>query len=233
MSDRRAIVRSYQRLFRPDRRIYAIDGRTLPVPGGVPLRWLAYAAVTVMVMLVLAGRSPAVAVASGGIAYTMCARLGRRPEGRRLAVVVAFAVTAAGFVVGVVDWPLRLVVAPAVVATALTQLSPDGRSARRHIAGLARVRLAGRRRSGAALPTQGQPRRVAPRVIVAADSHSTSLVSSRITGPCHLVFAEPVVIARGRRGRRRLTPVCTEQRRGGPMVDRLRIPAGETVEVRR
>src|SRR3954471_17061900 len=158
MSDRRAVVRSYQRLFRPDRRIYAIDGRTLPVPGGVPLRWLAYAAVTVVTMLVLAGRSPAVAFASGGIAYIMCARLGRRSEGRRLAVVVAVAVTVAGFVVGVVDWPLRLVVAPAVAATALTQLSPDGRSARRHVAGLARVRLAGRRRSGSALPPAGEAR---------------------------------------------------------------------------
>jgi hypothetical protein len=232
MSDRRAIVRSYQRLFRPDRRIYAIDGRTLPVPGGVPLRWLAYALGSVVLMLVLAGRSPAVAVASGGIAYTMSARLGRRPEGRRLAVVVAVGVTAAGFVVGVVDWPLRLIVAPAVVATALTQLSPDGRSVRRHVVGLARVRLAGRRRSGSALPSPGRPRRVAPRVAVAPDSHRASLVPSRITGPCRLVLAEPVVVVRGRRGRRHLVPVRTERRRVGPMVDRLRVAAGETVEVR-
>ena len=41
MTQRRP-VRSYQRLFSPDRRIYAIDGRTLPVPGGVPLLKPAY-----------------------------------------------------------------------------------------------------------------------------------------------------------------------------------------------
>jgi hypothetical protein len=232
MSERRAIVRSYQRLFRPDRRVYAIDGRTIPIPGGVPLRWLAYAVAVVLAMLVLAGRSPVVAVACGGVVYAMCARLGRRPEGRRLAAAAAVAVTGAGFVVGVVDWPLRLVVLPAVAATALTQLSPDGRSARRHVIGLARARLAGRRRSGLALPPAGRPRRVALRLVVAPDCHGSSLVPSRITGPCRLTFGEPVLVLRTRRGRRRLVPVRSERRRVGPMVDRLRVSAGETVEVR-
>ena len=32
-------IRSYQRIFRPERRIYHLEGRALPVPGGVPLRW--------------------------------------------------------------------------------------------------------------------------------------------------------------------------------------------------
>jgi len=36
-------IRSYQRIFRPERRIYQVEGHVLPVPGGVPLRWLAYA----------------------------------------------------------------------------------------------------------------------------------------------------------------------------------------------
>ena len=44
MSDQPAPIRSYQRIFRPERRLYSIEGRVLPVPGGVPLRWLAYAA---------------------------------------------------------------------------------------------------------------------------------------------------------------------------------------------
>ena len=232
MSDQRAIVRSYQRLFRPDRRIYAIDGRTLPVPGGVPLRWLAYAVLVTVAMLVLAGRSPAVAIGGAGMAYIMCAGLGRRPQGRRLAAVVAVAVPATGFVVGAIDWPLRLVVLPAIAATALTQVSPDGRSARRHLVGLARVRVAGRRRSGSALPPAECRRCVVVRVAVASDVHRPMLVRSRVTGPCQLVLAEPVLVCRTRRGRRRLVPVAGERRRGGPMVDRLRVARGETVEVR-
>lgn len=89
MAERRAIVRSYQRLFRPDRRIYAIDGRTLPIPGGLPLRWLAYVLVLVVGMLVIAGHSPAVMIFSGGAAYMACSRLGRPAEGRRIAVLAA------------------------------------------------------------------------------------------------------------------------------------------------
>ena len=37
MSEQPRVVRSYQRLFRPDRRVYAIDGRTLPIPAAS--RW--------------------------------------------------------------------------------------------------------------------------------------------------------------------------------------------------
>ena len=118
----------------------------------------------------------------------------------------------AGFVVGVVDWPLRLVVLPAAAATALTQISPDGRSLPRHLLSLARVRVAGRRRLGQALPAAGQPRRLALRVAVAADVHRPALCRARITGPCRLTLAEPVLIVRGRRGVR-LVPVAA--RNGG------------------
>jgi hypothetical protein len=231
MDERRAIVRSYQRLFRPDRRIYAIDGRTLPIPGGVPLRWLAYALMVVVAMLAIAGRSPAVAAAGGGVAYAACARLGRRPEGRRLGAAVALGVFGSGFVVGVLDWPLRLALVPAVAATALTQVSPDGRSARRHLLGLARVRVAGRRRLGEALPAAGSPQRVTVRVTVAPDHRGAALAPALITGPCRLVFEEPVLILRAR-GRTRLIPVCGEHRRVGPMLDWLPVAAGERVEVR-
>jgi hypothetical protein len=69
MTQRRAVVRSYQRLFSPDRRIYAIDGRTLPVPGGVPLRWLGHAAAAIVAAVVLAGLHPVVIAAVAGLAY--------------------------------------------------------------------------------------------------------------------------------------------------------------------
>jgi hypothetical protein len=73
------------------------------------------------------------------LAYVSVVRLGRRREGVVLALASAVALTVAGLVVGVVDWPLRLVVLPAVGATVLTQIAPDGRSVRRHLLSLARV----------------------------------------------------------------------------------------------
>jgi hypothetical protein len=39
VNEGREPIRSYQRIFRPERRIYQIEGRALPVSGGVPLRW--------------------------------------------------------------------------------------------------------------------------------------------------------------------------------------------------
>ena len=55
----RLIVRSYRRVFEVDRRIYRVDRWALPVPGGVPLRGVAYFAVA-LAMLLLAGRLPLV-----------------------------------------------------------------------------------------------------------------------------------------------------------------------------
>src|SRR3954469_9817255 len=54
MSDR-VLIRSYRRVFEVDRRIYRIDRWALPVPGGVPLRAVAYFATTVLLMLLLGG----------------------------------------------------------------------------------------------------------------------------------------------------------------------------------
>jgi hypothetical protein len=231
MTQRRQVVRSYQRLFSPDRRIYAIDGRTLPIPGGIPLRWLLHAAAILLAAIVLAGLHPVVIAAGSGMAYVSAVRLGRRREGVVLALTSAVALTAAGLVVGVVDWPLRLVVVPAVGATVLTQIAPEGRSVRRHLLSLARVRVAGRRRLGAALPVAGASRRLELRVAVAADRHQPTLTPVRITGPCRVLFAEPVLVLRRRRGVR-LVPVAAEPRRRGVMVQVLDVGPGERVEVR-
>ena len=70
MSDSVHPIRSYQRIFKPDRRVYAIDGRRLPVPGGVPLEWLAWALCSLIGVLALGQRSILLAVvfaAVGGL----------------------------------------------------------------------------------------------------------------------------------------------------------------------
>ena len=62
MSEKPDTIRSYQRVFRPERRIYSIDGRPLPVPGGVPLRWLAYATGAVIANLLIASGSTTISI---------------------------------------------------------------------------------------------------------------------------------------------------------------------------
>jgi hypothetical protein len=60
-------IRSYQRIFRPDRRIYQIDGRRLPLPGGVPLEWLGWAFAALVAVLGLGQGSMLLAIALAGI----------------------------------------------------------------------------------------------------------------------------------------------------------------------
>ena len=67
MSDSAHPIRSYQRIFKPDRRVYAIDGRRLPVPGGVPLEWLGWAFGSLVVVLVLSQRSIILAVVTAAV----------------------------------------------------------------------------------------------------------------------------------------------------------------------
>src|SRR5829696_9866820 len=51
----RLIIRSYRRVFEVDRRIYRVDRWALPVPGGVPLRGVAYFAAALLGVVVLGG----------------------------------------------------------------------------------------------------------------------------------------------------------------------------------
>jgi TcpE family len=55
----RLVIRSYRRVFEVDRRIYRVDRWALPVPGGVPLRGLAYFAAT-LGLVVLLGSLPGI-----------------------------------------------------------------------------------------------------------------------------------------------------------------------------
>jgi TcpE family len=64
------IVRSYRRVFEVDRRIYRVDRWVLPVPGGVPLRGVAYF-VAALLAAVLAARLPVI----GGLVGELAAPL--------------------------------------------------------------------------------------------------------------------------------------------------------------
>src|SRR3954452_20907583 len=65
MADR-VIIRSYRRVFEVDRRIYRVDRWALPVPGGVPLRAVAYF-VTALLAVLLAGSLPGIGELVAGV----------------------------------------------------------------------------------------------------------------------------------------------------------------------
>ena len=156
MADDRAAIQSYARIFKPDRRIYAVDGHRLPVPGGVPLGWLGYAVASLVAVIALSGRSWTVAI----VAALVVAGAGLVAGDRRTALVVGVATLGAaqvaGFLLAALDWPLRLLIVPAAVATLATQATPDGRPAHRYALSWLALQLRPARRSlGRALPAGG------------------------------------------------------------------------------
>lgn len=233
MSDSAHPIRSYQRIFKPDRRVYAIDGRRLPVPGGVPLEWLGWAFASLIVVLVLSQRSIAFAVllaALGGL-------LGAGSHGWRGAVIGALAGFVATLVVGVVldwlDWPLRLLIAPGMVATLAGQSSPDGRPAHHYLTSFVGLQLRAARRSlDGAIPGEGEVHVWAPQVWVAPDEHSPVLHHGRVRGPARLVFAHPVLAVPGR-GRLIVRRAEGRRvRRGERLAEVIELGDGQVVEVR-
>jgi hypothetical protein len=235
MSGVREPIRSYQRIFRPERRIYQIEGRSLPVPGGIPLRWLGYATAALVAVLALGSESPTVAILLALAAGAAGLHVGGRAGGLAAAVSAFVAFWVAGFLLGLLDWPLRLFVVPIAVATLATQATPDGRRADRFALSWLALRLAPRRRSlGRALPPAGIAQLRDGEVWVAPDEHLPELRRCRIRGAANVAFAHEVRVRRGGLRQRRLIarPARGRPRRGELEARRIAVGAGELLEVR-
>ncbi len=233
MSDGYEPIRSYQRIFRPERRIYSIEGRPLPVPGGVPLRWLSYATAALLLVLALGSGSAAVALTITAIAGVGGARAG----GRVGAVVAALGALAAtwigGLVIGLIAWPLRVVVIPAALATLATQATPDGRRADRFALSWLAVHLAPLRRSlGRALPALGRAHLLGGELWVAPDERSPRLRRGRVRGPAIVFFSAPLAVRASRRRRQVAQAPGRRLRRGEVSARRLALGEGDVLEVR-
>lgn len=231
------VVRSYQRIFRPDRRIYQVEGRRIPVPGGIPLVWLGYATATVVAVLLLGARSLTLSVLLAAAASIVVGMAGDR----RVALVAAVAVLAvtqvAGVLLAAVDWPLRLLVLPGLVATVATQATPDGRAAHRYALSWLWLQVRPSRRwLGRPLPDE-ERRRFGARVWLAPDHRSPQLRRGRITGPATVVPAQPAALRVGRwpwnRDRAVLEPGERSTRRGRQVLrGSVVLREGERLEVR-
>ncbi|HTZ65633.1 MAG TPA: TcpE family conjugal transfer membrane protein [Solirubrobacteraceae bacterium] len=233
MSDSTHPIRSYQRIFKPDRRIYQIDGRRLPIPGGVPLEWLCWAFCSLIGVLVLGQRSivfaGVVAAVVGLVAASSHGWTGAVLGGLAGLVVTLFA----GVVLDWLDWPLRLLVVPGMIATLAGQSSPDGRPTHRYLSSLAALRLrAARRTLDGAIGAEQQQRLWAPQVWIAPDQHSPILHHGRVKGPARLVFAHRVVAIPGR-GRLIIRPAEGHRMRSGErLCEVVELGDGQVVEVR-
>jgi hypothetical protein len=233
MSDSSAPIRSYQRIFTPDRRVYQVDGRRLPVPGGVPLTWLAWAFGALVVVLALSQRSILLALTLGAVG----ALLGAGSRGFLGAVIAGacgfVGTLATGVLLGWLDWPLRLIVLPVAVATFAGQASPDGRAAHRYLVSWLGLRLRAARRSlDRPIPADGDVEVWAPQVWVAPDHRSPVLQHGRVQGPARLVFGRPVVVI-PRRGRHVVRPAEGHRmRRRERVAEVIELGAEQVVEVR-
>ncbi len=230
-------VRSYQRIFRPDRRIYQVEGRRIPVPGGIPLVWLGYATATIIAVLLLGARSLTLGVLLAVASAVFVSAAGDRRLALLAAVVVLAGTQVVGVLLSVVDWPLRLLVLPGLVATLATQATPDGRPAHRYALSWLWLQVRPSRRwVGRALPVEAR-RRLELRVGVASDHRSPWLRRGRVTGPATVVPSTPVALRVGRwpwtRGQAILEPGTATARRGRrALAGPLELRAGERLEVR-
>lgn len=235
MSEGYESIRSYQRIFRPERRIYSIEGRPLPVPGGVPLRWLAYASGALLVVVALGSGSAAVALTIAAVAGIAGASVGGRVGGVVAALGALAATWVAGFLLALLDWPLKLIVIPVAVATLATQATPDGRRADRFALSWIAIHLAPLRRSlGRQLPAVGKAHLLGGELWVVPDERSSRLRKGRARGPAIVFFSAPVTV-RGCGWRRRCRvaqPPRQRSRRGDKRAQRLTLDAGEVLEVR-
>ena len=234
MSQGREPIRSYQRIFRPERRIYQVEGRALPVPGGVPLRWLAYATAALLAVLGIGSGSMPLAVLLALVATLAGLFIGDRASAALAGALAFAAFWATGFLLGLLDWPLRFVVVPIAIATLATQATPDGRRADRFAASWLALRLAPRRRSlGRALPVAGVAQRRGGALWVAPDQHAPRLRRARVRGAGTLVFAAEVGVRRGGPRQRLIaSPAHGRSGRSEMTTRRLALGAGEVLEVR-
>lgn len=228
-------IRSYQRIFRPERRIYQLDGRALPVPGGIPLRWLAYATAALLAVVALESGSPAVAIVLASAAASAGLLIGGAGAAA-VAGPAAFGISLlGGAALGLLDWPLRLVVVPVALATLATQRTPDGRHADRFAASWLALRLAPRRRSlGRGMPAPGAAERTDAALWVAPDERAPTLRRARIRGTGAICFAQEVRVRRaGLRQNRLLARAAAGRRRGAELIaSRLAVGEGEVLELR-
>lgn len=156
------------------------------------------AVATLLAIIVLSTGSTTLATLAAGAAALRGLVVGGRSAAVLAAACCFVAVPILGAALSLLDWPLRLLVVPGLVATLGTQATPDGRLAHRYAASWVSVRLAGWRSLGCTLPGAGRARPVRGDVWVAPDERDRRLRRCRVGGPAMLELRRPVLVRRRR-----------------------------------
>jgi hypothetical protein len=162
-ADAKTRIRSFRVVFALEHRIHRIDRWRLPVPYGVPVRGIGYAAAALAAILA-AGSLPVL-----------------------------------GNLIGALPPPVRLVIAPAGLATLMIRLTVDGRPAHRHLVAVARQLLAARD-IVAFRPTPGTAAVRLGVVTLAASGDEDRYRRAVVRGPARVLLRYPFrAVQRGRR----------------------------------
>lgn len=235
------LLRTYRRVFNVERRIYSIEGRQIPIPGGIPLRFLGWVTASLVAIVMLRSGSGLVM----GICIVVGALIGRRRAewaGAAIGAVMGWAVfTVASFVLSLPDWPLAYVVMPFGVALFALAAEPDGRAPHRFVLSLLAWQLAPARSDGiAGVPAVGETRTYrASECYIAPDWRSPILRAGRLAGPAEVTFERGARVRRRRsfpllrRGGHRYVIRPPEARlRRSEVLGTLELGPGEQAEVR-
>lgn len=127
------------------------------------------------------------------------------------AIVVLTRLPGLGLLVRLLPWPIVYIGIPALVASGLTQLEPDGRPAVRWIATLLEHRLTPSTTSaGRPIRREREVAILEPVTAIAADTSSPDLGRCRIHGPATITFTNPVVVTQRKSGRHTARPTSTK-----------------------
>lgn len=229
-----AYLRNYRRIFNVDKRIYQIEGRQLPIPGGVPLRFAVWFIAAEITVVLVRSQSPIVAILCVGIGLA----IGNRRQGALGALiggVLGWAVaTVTGFLLALPDWPIPYVILPAALAVLSIRYEPDGRAPHRFVLSWLRFQSSPRRRVagyGGVSPV-GTVSTYAPDCWIASDWNTPELRKARVTGPTTVEFRDALTIRRRGVGKRRRWVATPAKRRRDETQQTIDLADGEVLEIR-
>ncbi len=225
-------IHSYRRIFRVDKRVYSVQGRQLPFPGGIPLRILGWIAVAEALIVVLYLQSTVFAVIFALVGALAGWRRGRITGVLAGAVVGWASYVVLGFVFHIVPWEVTFVAIPAAIAGVSIRAEPDGRSPHRYAASWITWQLSPRRWSAdGSVPAIDSTHTYRPSCPIAPDWRTPRLHRAEIRGPSTVTFRDPMRVRKLGVGRKDLLARPARRTRRGQTLAIVTLTEGQTMRV--
>lgn len=237
MSD---LLRTYRRVFNIDRRIYSIEGHQVPVPGGIPLRFIGWLLASVLAIAMLRSGSPIVLL----LVVIVAGLIGKRRAGwpgAAIGAVLGWAgLTVVAFALSLLAASIVFFVLPFGLAMFSLTAEPDGRPPHRFALSFLAWQMAPSRTDGQiGVAAIGETRSYrASECYIAPDWRSPVLRAGTFKGEGEISFdrgarvrRRRLLFARRRSNRYVIRPPESRLRRSR-VVANLTLEPGEEAEVR-